>query len=259
MIEPSRIWRKPDCSRSLPHSIQSWIDGVLSTVFPSFCLHCWRPFSGDAGQPLCERCLATVNRPPGGRCRACGQFLGPATSTQSSCRNCRDRNFSFQRVYALGRYTPPLRTWVHKMKFENRPVLGYTLGQKLAEQIGQAGWDQTPSLITAIPLTPFREANRWFNQAQLIAAGLHDVTDLPVYPDLLVKTTSTTPQVELTRQERIRNITPDVFDVPDGQTVRDAHVLLVDDVMTTGSTLNAAGAVLLDNGAASVQVAVLGR
>jgi ComF family protein len=237
----------------------SWIDDLLSLLFPTFCLHCWRPFSGDAGQPLCEECLSLVQHEEGGRCGCCGQFLGPATPDQADCRNCRDRDFSFDRVYALGRYTPPLQRWIHMMKFENQPVIGFALGKRLGRNIEGQSRRCPSDLIVSIPLTAYREANRWFNQARVIASGVSKVTDIPAQPDTLLKTTSTTPQVELSREERIANISPDVFEVLDEEGVDDQDVLLVDDVMTTGSTLDAAGTVLKRAGASSVQVAVLGR
>ncbi len=145
------------------------------------------------------------------------------------------------------------------MKFENRPVIGFALGKMLGRHIEDQAGRAAYEIVVSIPLTPYREASRWFNQARVIASGVSEVTEIPAHPDALCKTRSTTPQVELSREERVTNITPDVFDVREAGCVDERDVLLVDDVMTTGSTLNAAGTVLKEAGASSVQVAVLGR
>ncbi len=145
------------------------------------------------------------------------------------------------------------------MKFNHKPVIGYTLGRELGKELVPSSLDPPPDVITGIPLTPYREAKRSFNQAYLIAAGVRDTTGLPFLPDCPVKTKRTTPQVRLSRHERLNNLSTDTFRVPDASVVRDRNVLLVDDVMTTGSTLDTAGRALLDSGADSVRAAVLGR
>ncbi len=259
MTGTSRTLPKPDSNlyRWGMKRVKFWSEQLLSVIFPVYCLHCREPFSGAAGQPLCESCLGVLDREEGGRCQRCGQFLGPAAPTRTDCRNCRGRSFAFERVYALGRYTSPLRDWIHRMKFQNRPVLGHTLGKRLGDRIREK--EGSGSVIVSIPLIPYREAGRWFNQAQIIAAGVSETTGIPRSTDALVKTKSTTPQVELSREERIRNIQPDVFSVRKHTAIKGENVILVDDVMTTGSTLDAASRVLQEQGANSVRVAVLGR
>jgi len=145
------------------------------------------------------------------------------------------------------------------MKFLNKPVIGHTLGVKLGTLLHRTPLEPAPDLITGIPLTPYREARRQFNQAYLIATGVKEVLDIPFEPDLLVKSRRTTPQVQLSRHERLNNLPSDTFRVPDTAPVDGRHVLLVDDVLTTGSTLDVAGRALLDGGADSVRGGVLAR
>ncbi len=145
------------------------------------------------------------------------------------------------------------------MKFEHKPVIGDILGRELGKKLEAADPEPAPEVSTGIPLRPYREAKRRFNQAYRIASGIRDTAEIPFAPDCLVKNKSTTPQVQLSRHERLNNLSEDTFDVARAGVIRNRHVLLVDDVMTTGNTLDVAGRALLEGGARSVRAAVLGR
>jgi ComF family protein len=146
-----------------------------------------------------------------------------------------------------------LRKAIHQFKFNQRVGLDRPLAQLLDQAIAA---DCPCDLIIPLPLHPRRLRQRSYNQSLLLAKEIGRLRKLPVAPQLLLKGRDTPPQQGLSAREREKNLRGAFY--LNGY-LAGARVLLVDDVMTTGTTASAAGKVLLQNGAAEVQVAVVGR
>lgn len=154
-------------------------------------------------------------------------------------------------------YAGPVRDWVLDFKFHGKEQLALMLGRLLALSLQRDDWISGHELMIPIPLHHSRLKTRGFNQSLLLAHQLWKNLPKPrpfLRPGALRRIRPTTPQTELTYHERLSN--------PEGAfaatvSLRDRRVLLIDDVMTTGSTLNATARVLLDSGARSVSAVVL--
>lgn len=160
------------------------------------------------------------------------------------------------RTYAF--YTGPMRTAIRQFKYQGL----YSLADPLAELMGKA-WDRLApdaleiDVIVPVPLHPARERERGYNQAALLARKLSAYLARPVVSDVLVRTRATAPQIHLSFDERRVNVHAAFKCI--GDRLRGARVLLVDDVFTTGSTLEAACDAVRDGGAALVWAYTLAR
>jgi ComF family protein len=151
-----------------------------------------------------------------------------------------------------------VRDAIHAFKFGGRRALAGPLGDLLAESGGRIPPGPSIDLVIAVPLHPSRERQRGFNQATLLARRLGRRWELPVAHDVIRRATATTPQTELdaeARRENVRN----AFVLRRPAAVAGRHVLLVDDIMTTGATVGECAACLRRAGAASVGVLTVAR
>jgi ComF family protein len=158
----------------------------------------------------------------------------------------------------VGRYEGPLRHAIHQLKYRGKLSLSQPL-LALAISHFEAHFPAAVcDLILPVPLHRDRLMQREFNQATLLAKGLATQLQVPVLERILVRTRSTRPQVELSRQERRRNV-KQAFVVTSTEALQEARVLVVDDVLTTGATLGEIARTLKAAGAKQVDVFALAR
>ena len=143
-----------------------------------------------------------------------------------------------------------MRESIGRFKYKNRREYGDFYVQELLRACGEAVRSWNPDLLIPIPLHKSRRRKRGFNQAELIARGLGKELGIPVSADSLLRTKKTSPQKELNDQERKSNL-KNAFQLAKDN-VKFKKILLIDDIYTTGSTIDAAASVLLDHGAEKV-------
>ena len=132
---------------------------------------------------------------------------------------------------------------LHQLKYQGNKDAGFFLGQQLGESIKNADLFQGIDFLVPIPLHPKKEHLRGYNQSHVIAQGVEDRTNIPIAKNCLVRKVFTSTQTKKSRDERWENV-KDIFDVIDEDKFKDKHILLIDDVLTTGATLLAAGRTL---------------
>ena len=132
---------------------------------------------------------------------------------------------------------------LHQLKYEGNQDAGFFLGQQLGESIKDAELFRGIDFIIPIPLHPKKEHVRGYNQSYVIAQGVEDKTSIPIMRDCLYRKVFTSTQTKKSREERWNNV-KDIFDVKNGERLKGRHILLIDDVLTTGATLMAAGITL---------------
>lgn len=229
---------------------QLW-QSVLDVLFPSAsrCIFCQRLL--DEGQ-VCFDCLTHISHPAGPLCPRCGHTLLDETA-DGFCWHCRGRHWAFSQARSIGPYQGDLRLAVHRLKFQNQRALARVLAQLMYQAIEAAWWDEVDSLVP-VPLHPQRLQQRGYNQAQLLAYELSLCSRRPMRL-LLQRPLDTLPQTRLDKKQRQLNL-QGAFRLAPGQTehVRDKCLLLVDDVLTTGSTLDACARVLRRAGGSDVRV-----
>lgn len=230
--------------------------GLVSLFYPAFCAVCREAI--DPGETLCASCneKAPRIRPP--YCAKCSQpFAGEITGS-FTCANCADRKLHFQAAVSAYRSRGVVREVIHGFKYNRQIYLRHLLGRWLAESLADprlAG--RRFDLIVPVPLHAARRRERGFNQAELLAAALHRSSGLPM-KNVLQRTRYTTTQTQFDRSERMENLRG-AFRLRRRDNVQDLRVLLVDDVLTTGSTLSECASVLRKAGAVSVHAATVAR
>ena len=241
---------------SLTAHIRKTARSLADIVYPPACLVCQIAIAEP--RALCARCwsgLRLIERP---YCERLGTpFAADAGPGLLSPAAIADPPV-YERARAVARYDDVARALAHRLKYGDRLDLAGTLGRWMAragaELIAQA------DLMVPVPLHRRRLWARRFNQAGLLADAVGRIAGKRVDPFALNRTRHTRPQVGLTRAERQTNLSG-AFVVPDGAKPRIAglRILLVDDVLTTGSTANVASRVLLRAGAGAVDVLVFAR
>lgn len=198
------------------------------------------------------------------QCILCGDRLAGAQllTGDGRCVHCRDDEPAFDRALSFGEYKGPLRGLIHLLKYEYVTPVAAPLGEMLAQTVSELlpASNNTPPLLVPVPLHQSRRRARGFNQAELIArAAAKRLTQrFAVSSSLLVRHRETVSQVGLSREERIENMR-DAFGAIDRQRVKGRAVILVDDVMTTGTTLSECARVLKNAGAERVWAATVAR
>ncbi|GGE04814.1 amidophosphoribosyltransferase [Marinithermofilum abyssi] len=226
---------------------------------PEECRVCGSPLGGGvfAGEPhrVCNGCLERLEPICGGICRRCGRPM----RTAGVCRDCLRRSRRELDVNrACFRYTSFTRDCIHFLKYRGQETLARPFGSFLAAAVEE--WKWRGDLVTYVPLHPEKYRERGFNQAELLAREMGRRLWIPVR-SLLIRVRSTSPQSRRNRSERIRELQGSfaLSDLGKRLLRTNRRILVVDDVYTTGTTLNECAKVLKDGGASRVDSVTVAR
>ena len=251
-------------------TLRNGLGAVLDLVLPQPCAACG--VCGQPADPLCQLCaqrlLELVGQP---YCLRCGSSLasdppspsqppGPAGYShynEDGCPHCPTPMPRFDRLVRLAPYVDPLAAVIRDFKFRGLHRARRWLGRMLAQKVLADRQFASVQVIQPMPLYWLRHLRRGYNQADIIARALADELNLPTVHELS-RVRDTPPQVGLPRRQRIANVRG-AFDVPRPRKIVGQHVLLVDDVTTTGATAGEAAHALLLAGAGRVSLAVLAK
>jgi ComF family protein len=241
-------------------AVAAFVRSVGEWVYPNLCLVCDKrePETEPFRHGLCKSCYTAVTTDPFGACPRCAQTIGPHTDTAHGCAGCRGTALGFDAAYRLGPYREQLRDAVLRTKVLAGEGLADLLGRLFAEHRGDVLRAAGIDLVAPVPLHWWRKWARGYNQAEAVARELAAGLELSFVPNLLSRVRWTPQQVQPTREARRENV-KGAFRVHRRARVAARTVLLVDDVMTTGSTLGEAARVLRAAGADRVVAAVLAR
>jgi ComF family protein len=232
---------------------------ILDIFFPTSCSYC-NSSIGDSEIPyFCPACWSDFTLMIGPTCPHCGRFFdSPETlaySPDHRCRACRQEPPLFDQALSVGYFEGPLREAIHQFKYRPCSALGRPLGRWMAGNVRPV---IDIDLVIPIPLHATRLRQRGFNQALLLAHELTTMFSLTLCFDNLVRIRSTRPQVELSGDERLRNV-KEAFALKRPGDLNGKSVLLVDDVFTTGATMQECAKVLKKAGAGHVTALTLAR
>lgn len=202
--------------------------GILDLVFPVTCLRC-----GKEGEYICKACFTTLPRESIQACIRCKQ-PSPFGKTHP---NCASRNFPDGLISCLPYKHPTVKEIIEKFKYDFVSSIGRHLAKMLTEELEcqNLKYYFKDFTIIPVPLHPRRFRWRGFNQAELLAQQLAAELGVPLETDLVVRSRFTKPQVKLSAEERLKNITG-AFKLTDNGSP--GKYLIVDDVVTSGSTIN---------------------
>ncbi len=233
--------------------------GGAHLLFPPRCLSCTADLDDAArDQYLCEPCIKRLAPATWAGCRRCGSQLLEGGPPPDHCPRCRNVTLRFDTVVTLGGYHAGLRDMILRMKRPAHNGLSMAIGRLLAErrreQLAEVGAD----VVIPIPMFWFRRFHRGTNNTEVLAGCVARSLAIPVGRRILVRRRNTLPQADLPPTRRFENMRG-AFRVRQGDVLKDARVLLVDDVLTTGATCSEAAKTLKRAGAAWVGVAVVAR
>lgn len=149
-----------------------------------------------------------------------------------------------------------LQHLLHQFKYKDHKEIGHWFGRRIGESLFASAHSILPNALIPIPLFAARERRRGYNQASIVCEGISEVTGIPVWKDIVVRTSLTETQTRKNRIERWQNI-EGRFALQYPAIIRGKHLLLVDDVVTTGATLEACGRTLLAAGNVQLSIATL--
>jgi predicted amidophosphoribosyltransferase len=240
-------------------TVEDLARGALDLLWPRSCHGCGATLGGTRERWLCRPCRSGLALFAEGDplCARCAAPLGPGTAPDG-CEDCRRLRPRFEAVRAAGRYRDTLRRLIVGMKYARLRDRAWPLGELIADRL--RGWGPIAEVAVVVPFPTTRAARRrrGFDPPALLAAEVASRLRLPIAEGALARSGDPPPQASLARGDRLRAPRGTVR-VARPDAVRGRTVLLVDDVLTTGATADAAARALLDAGAARVLVAVAAR
>ncbi len=235
------------------------LKSLQSIIFPYSCCLCHQY---SFNEPVCKQCWSKVlfiNKP---FCNICGKpFFNPIlleTADYLICEECREEKRFFAKSISLAIYQEEFKEIIHQFKFYNKPYVGNYLGKKLSNLIRTEDKYKNIDIIMPVPLQKKRERERGYNQSLIVAKIIAKELKIKLLKDILRRRGDNPPQSNLSLKERKKNIRG-CFYVKKANLIKDKRILIIDDVFTTGSTVNECARVLRHSGAREILVATLAR
>lgn len=222
--------------------IVKFTDMALDMLYPKTCPVCDNVLKRQ--EMICSQCrgkLVYICEP---RCKKCGKFLGKEenASYQEYCSDCRRVRHSYDFGIAVFILNDEMRQSIYRFKYKNRRTYAIFYGNAIADYCGTLFLTLGIEVIVPVPIHKRKKRQRGFNQTDLIAEALGERLHLPVCSNLLVRTRYTIPQKELNPTARHNNV-KNAFQIGKSL-VQYKKILLVDDIYTTGSTIDACAEML---------------
>ena len=215
--------------------------GILNILYPERCPVCHGILRGRNG--VCAPCRAKLHYIKEPRCKKCGKEI--EKEEQEYCRDCQRFVHSFDKGAAVFAYDEIMRRSISMFKYHNRREYASFYAGEMYENYGRFIQRLNPDVILPVPIHRQKKRQRGFNQAELVAKKLGKMTGIPVDAKYLVRVEKTTPQKDLTRQQRKENLKKAFcIGIPNKKYER---VLVIDDIYTTGATMDAVSEILREN------------
>lgn len=236
--------------------LRPWWNTLVELLYPSHCFGCGRAV--EEGCTLCGSCQGRVRciRPP--YCAVCSRPFPGSAEVVPRCPNCEDHTFAFESAVAVVQAQGLARELIHRFKYQRQFHLRRLLGTWLLAGFSDPRLEAEPvDAMVPVPLHPVRLRERGYNQAEALASVVSRHAGVPVTP-CLQRVRYTLTQTRFDRVQRRRNLRG-AFALRKNMGITGKRLLLIDDVLTTGSTLHECAAVLLDHGARSVRALTVAR
>ena len=234
---------------------------LLGLFLPGACRVCEQPLADASRLPICSTCLASFQKISPPICVVCGRPLGPwVTAGQDAprCHLCRKDTYAFSLARSYAIYDQAMTRAVILLKYEAVTPLGEWFGARLEELVRSSPEMLAADVVVPVPLHPARRRERGYNQAELIARPLSRRLKLPLRDALLVRTKPRPDKLKLSRKERWTTVRGAYAPSP-GARIDNLRIMLVDDVFTSGATLDACSRALRNAGAKHVFAVTIAR
>lgn len=215
----------------------------ISLLYPRYCFACQEGLvKGE--ETVCSRCMIELPRT---------QYHFEEENALFKRLNGRIP-LSFAFSFFLFRKGGKVQQLLHALKYSNHPEIGETLGEVYGAELQQANYGEKFNVIVPVPLHATRKRKRGYNQSEEFAKGLSKSLNIPFSGNALERITKTETQTRKSKLKRWQNVS-EVFRLKEHDRIANQHVLLVDDVITTGATIEACAQVLLENGCSAISIA----
>jgi len=220
--------------------------GLVHLFYPRLCEGCSKPLLA-AEEVLCISCAIEV----------------PETNYHHISGNETELRFAgripFAHATSFAYFTNDglLQHLIHGLKYKDKKETGYYLGKRFGQSLQAADWVASLDMVIPVPLHPAKQAKRGYNQSMLIAEGMSEALHKPATDKILLRIRDTESQTNKTRAERMDNMAG-AFKVKENAALAGKHVLICDDVLTTGATLEACALALLENENVKISIATIG-
>lgn len=226
--------------------VYRWLWQLLDWIYPPSCVGC-----KQSGTLFCSECLDSIQYLNNGLCPTCGY---PRFNARV-CLGCSHHSPNYNQIRSVAAYTGSIREGLHQLKYQNHLGLGIEFASMLNQLVVKQNWQI--DLIVPVPLSKNRRKERGYNQSALIALPLSLQLECKMDDKLITRTKETQTQVELDKHQRQKNL-ENAFHVPTNRCI-DKNILVVDDVITTGATINDCARALKSAGAKEVYAVSIGR
>ena len=216
----------------------------VSLFFPNYCLACSTSLVGGE-ETLCTRCI--INLPKANYALEDNGIKDKLTGRLP---------IEYGLVFLKMKKGGVVQRMIHQMKYHHHPEIGVKLGKVFGKELIEKGLMNALDIITPVPLHKTRLRMRGYNQSSKLAEGISYALGIPCDESLSIRKGKTKTQTRKSKADRWENV-KDVFEVSNQQSIAGKRILLVDDVITTGATLEACGMHLIQSGCASLSVACL--
>ncbi len=224
------------------------VNTALGILYPYTCPFCGKVMDRGYDAHACPECLRKLPYITEPRCKRCGKPL--IRENQEYCRDCENSDHQFDRGFALWTHKSQVKTALYQFKYHNRRIYSHFLAKELAGCCGAAVRKWGVQLIIPIPISKKRKRKRGYNQAGLLAKEVGKLLEIPVDEKSFIRLYDTVPQKMLgakRRKENLRGVFKWV-----GSEAPPERVLLIDDIYTTGNTMDSAALALKRSGARKV-------
>lgn len=237
--------------------LEEYANAFLDLIYPSktICYMCNGTLEKDAKYSLCYNCYTELPFIPEHHCIKCSTSLrmiedGP------TCEQCTNSHYYFDRAISVVKYEKDVKKLIYRFKYSDHTYLATTIGAMMTYKLKHEGIKV--DLIIPVPLYKGKERERGFNQATLLCKYIAKETNISLNIDTMTRVKNTKVMHNLTKRERLKNV-ENAFKIVNKEVVVNKDILLIDDIFTTGSTVNACSKELINCGAKSVTVLTFAR
>ncbi len=232
---------------------------IINLIYPASCQACGKKTS-SCNQHLCEGCLKKIKKRVPPFCIKCGRQIPGGPELKERCNDCKNSNPYYDRALSAFHYGGILKKLVYSFKYKKITSLAKEFSDLIEAFMKDYTMGRDADLVLPIPMHPFRLMRREINPSHILARDLAKKLGIPYSDKILKKTKNTYPQSRLKRKQRIDNIKGS-FSLNKNavHSIRVKNILLVDDIFTTGSTMNECARVLKEAGSGYVEVMTLAR
>lgn len=225
-------------------------EDLFSLLFPDVCPFCGRVLDKRASELICERCRFKLPHIYEPRCKKCGKPV--EKEEQEYCMDCEQHKHYFERGFAVWEHQGAVARAIYQFKYHNRRIYSRPFAREMAKSYESYIYQWNIDLIVPIPISRKRRRKRGYNQAVLLARELRNITGIPYDEKCMIRIKDTVAQKKLDVRGRRANLR-NVFEWKgEEHLIKGKNILLVDDIYTTGSTIDETSRILKKIGAKNV-------